>query len=395
MHFCCVLRAVCCVIMTIGIDIRVLMDAQYSGVAEYTYHLLQALLEEDKVNDYVLFYNNAKDVSARLPKFNQPNVSFAGRRFPNKLLNYGLFKILNWPRVDRLIKRQLDIFWIPHFNFVAWPRARNFLTVHDLSFLRYKEFFSARQNFWHSQVKASKLIKAADKIIAISANTKQDIVDLIGISPDKVAVIYSGVSTDYQPLAQDDSRLTEVKNKYQLPDRFILFVGTIEPRKNLIGLIEAYNNLRCQYPELSAVKLVLAGGNGWKFKEVYRTVKASPFKDDIKFLGYVASADKCPLYNLAEVFAFPSFYEGFGFPPLEAMACGVPVVASFASSIPEVVGEAGIFIDPYDPAQISEALAQVLLNKNLAEALSQAGIERAKNFNWQTTAKQYLEIFNK
>jgi glycosyltransferase involved in cell wall biosynthesis len=381
--------------MTIGIDIRVLMDAQYSGVAEYTYHLLRALLEEDKVNDYVLFYNNAKDVSARLPKFNQPNISFVGRRFPNKLLNYGLFKILNWPKVDRLMKRQLDVFWMPHFNFVAWPSAKNFLTVHDLSFLRYQEFFSARKNFWHSQFKAAKLIKEADNIIAISRSTKRDIIDLTGVSPDKVTVIYSGVSADYQPLAEDDSRLLEVKNKYQLPDKFILFVGTIEPRKNLIGLIEAYNHLRQNYPELAEVKLALAGGNGWKFKEVYRAVKASPFKNDIKFLGYVEASDKCPLYNLAEVFAFPSFYEGFGFPPLEAMACGTPVVASFASSIPEVVGEAGILIDPYDPAQISEAIAQVLSDKNLAQTLSGLGLQRAKEFSWKKTAKQYLEGFNK
>jgi glycosyltransferase involved in cell wall biosynthesis len=381
--------------MTIGIDIRVLMDAQYSGVAEYTYNLLRSLLEEDKVNDYVLFYNNAKDVRARLPKFSQSNVSFIGRRFPNKLLNYGLFKFLNWPRVDRLMKRQLDIFWMPHFNFVAWPKARNFLTVHDLSFLRYKEFFSMRKNFWHSQFKAAKLIKAADRIIAISANTRRDIIDLTGVNPDKVAVIYSGVAADYQLLAEDDPRLLEVKNKYQLPDRFILFVGTIEPRKNLIGLIEAYNNLRRRYPELASVKLMIAGGNGWKFKEIYRAVKASPFKDDIKFLGYVAAVDKCSLYNLASVFAFPSFYEGFGFPPLEAMACGVPVVASFASSVPEVVGEAGILVDPYDPAQISQAVAQVLLDKNLARTLSQAGLARAREFSWQKTAKQYLEIFNK
>jgi glycosyltransferase involved in cell wall biosynthesis len=380
--------------MTIGVDIRVLLDAQYSGVAEYTLNLLQALIKEDKLNDYVLFYNSAKDLSGRLPKLESAKVSFVGRRWPNKFLNYGLFKFLNWPRLDRLMNKKLDVFWAPHINFLAWPRAKNIITIHDLSFLRYPAFFSTRKNFWHRQLNVPKLIKGADKVVVISVNTKRDIVELAGVSPDKISVIYSGVSAAYRPLDKNEPRLNEIKTKYQLPDKFILYLGTIEPRKNLVGLIAAYNYLRQNYPELAAVKLVIAGGNGWKFKETYRAAAAAPFKDDIKFLGYIEAADKCPLYNLASVFAFPSFYEGFGFPPLEAMACGVPVVASFASSIPEVVGEAGILVDPYNAADSGEALAQVLLNESLAADFKEKGLARAKEFNWAKTAQQYLEIFN-
>ncbi len=380
--------------MIIGVDVRVLLGAQYSGIGEYTFNLLTALIKEDKSNDYVLFYNSAKDLSGRLPKFDQANVSYVGRRLPNKLINYGLFKTLHWPRVDQLVNKHFDVFWMPHLNFMAWPMAKNFLTVHDLSFLRYREFFSAHNNFWHNQLKAPKLIQGADKIIAISANTKQDIVELTGVSPDKVAVVYSGVAESYSRLEPADPRLVAVKNKYQLPAKFILYLGTIEPRKNLVGLIEAYNYLRQTYPELAEFKLVLAGGDGWKFKAVYQAAKVSPFSQDIKFLGYVEAEDKCPLYNLASVFAFPSFYEGFGFPPLEAMASGTPVVASFVSSIPEVLGTAGLLIDPYDLREIGEALAQVLLNQNLADSLSQRGLVRAQEFTWQKTAKQYLDIFN-
>jgi glycosyltransferase involved in cell wall biosynthesis len=381
--------------MTIGIDIRVLMDAQYSGVGEYTYNLVQAILAEDKVNDYVLFYNSAHDVSARLPKFDYPNVRLIGKTIPNKLLNYGLFKIANQPKLDKWLGVNLDVFLMPHLNFIAWPNAKNILTVHDLSFLRYQEFFSMRKNFWHRAINSKKLIKDAGQIVAISESTKRDIMELAGVDEDKIKVIYSGVAPMFKLLTQNDSTLIQVKNKYQLPDRFILSLGNIEPRKNLVGLIEGYNKLRQDYAELSDVALVLAGGDGWKVKGVYRAAKSSPYTKDIKFLNYIEAEEKPAIYSLAGVLAFPSFYEGFGFPPLEAMACGTPVVASFASSIPEVVGEAGILIDPYDTAQISEALAQVLLDKNLADRLSQAGLIRAKNFNWQTTAKQYLEIFNK
>jgi len=378
--------------MIIGVDSRVLMDAQYSGVAEYTLNLLRALLKEDRTNDYALFYNSARDLGGRLPKFDQPNVSFVGRRFPNKLLNYGLFKILNRPRLDQLIKRRLDVFWLPHFNFMSWPRAKNFLTVHDLSFLRYQEFFSARNNFWHRQINAPRLIRQADRVVAISQSTKRDIVELTGVSPDKVTVIYSGIAADYRPLAAADPRLAATKNKYQLPDKFILYLGTIEPRKNLVGLLEAYNYLRQNYPELAMVKLVIAGGNGWKFKEVYRAAAASPYWQDIKFLGYVEAADKSALYNLAGVFAFPSFYEGFGFPPLEALACGTPLVASFASSLPEVVGKAGILVDPYNGAAIGTALAQVLTDDNLRAALSKRGLAQVEKFTWRQTAQEYLKL---
>lgn len=379
--------------MTIGIDIRVLMDAQYSGVAEYTYNLVQALLTEDKVNDYVLFYNSAKDVSARLPKFEAPNVRVISKTIPNKLLNYGLFKIAGRPKLDRWLGIKLDVFLMPHFNFIAWPEAKNILTVHDLSFLHYPEFFSARKNFWHQAINPKKLIKEATQIVAISQSTKRDIIDLTGVSEDKIKVIYSGVSPVFQPLAFDDLRLGQVKDKYQLPNKFILSLGNIEPRKNLVGLIEGYNKLRQEHPDLNEVALVIAGGDGWKVRQVYLTAKNSPYAKDIKFLNYIDACDKTALYNLARVLAFPSFYEGFGFPPLEAMACGTPVVASFASSIPEVVGEAGILVDPYDTAQIGQALASVLLDANLAKTLSQLGLEQAKKFNWQTTARSYLKLW--
>lgn len=377
--------------MTIGIDIRVLSDVRYSGVAEYAKNLLQALLAEDKVNNYILFYNSAKSEIGYCPTFNAPNVSVVYRRWPNKLLNYGIFKLANQP-LDKFLGCRFDVFWAPHLNFLVWPQGRKILTVHDLSFLRYPEFFSWRQNLWHGFLGVRRLIEQADCLMAISENTKRDIINLIGLPSEKISVVYSGVSSDFR-LIIDNVLLSSVRQKYQLPERFILYLGTLEPRKNLPALFEAYDYLRDCQPALSAVKLVIAGADGWKYKQIYRRAAASPFATDIKFLGYVSADDKPALYNLAEVFAFPSFYEGFGFPPLEAMAAGTPVVTSFASAISEVVGGAGLLIDPYNSVDLGEALCQVLTDKNLAVDLSCRGLEQAQKFTWQKTARTYLKLF--
>jgi glycosyltransferase involved in cell wall biosynthesis len=185
-----------------------------------------------------------------------------------------------------------------------------------------------------------------------------------------------------------------IREKYNLPHKFILYLGNIEPRKNLGGLIRAYNHLRREQPDLSEYKLVIAGATGWKIGDTFVELNNSPYKDDVIFLGYVDKNDKAALYNLATVFVYPSFYEGFGFPPLEAMACGLPVVTSNISSLPEIVGGAALTIDPYNVQALSQAMIQVLDNEGLRDELSIKGLERAKNFSWQKTAQQYLDLFN-
>jgi len=237
-------------------------------------------------------------------------------------------------------------------------------------------------------------VKKFDYLIAVSQNTKDDIIDLLGVSPEKVSVIYSGIDNSCRPIS-DPAVLDNVRLKYGLPEKFILYLGNIEPRKNLIGLIRAYNNLRLLHPELAGVKLVLAGATGWKIKDIFRELYASDYQADIKFLGYIDKEDKPALYSLCSVFAYPSFYEGFGFPPLEAMACGAPVVTSNISSLPEIVGKAALTVDPYNTNSITEALSQVLLNKDLADKLRQEGFRQAKKFSWENTARQYLDLFQK
>ena len=384
--------------MLIGIDIRTLMDSRYSGVSEYTLNLIKEILKLDNYNEYRLFYNSFNNCP-NIPEFSGKNVKLVKYNYPNKILNYLFFKFFNYPKIDKKLK--VDIFFMPHINFIGLSsKVKKIITIHDLSFLRNPEFFSTRKNFWHSMIDVSRLLKKFDQIIAVSENTKRDIIELCGIDSEKVKVIYSGISQECRMIADPNSietkKLDEVKRKYNLSDKFILYLGTIEPRKNIIGIIRAYNQLRIldkrENCELQDLKLIIAGGRGWKSKDIYKEQELSEYKDDIKFLGYIDFEDKVYLYNLASVFIYPSFYEGFGFPLLEAMACGTPVVASYSSSLPEVMGSAGLLVNPYNINDIACAIKQILSNKDLRDKLIKKGLKQASKFNWAKTATEYLKI---
>jgi len=379
--------------MKIGVDIRTLMDARYSGVSEYTLNLLKRMLELDTINEYRFFYNSFGDCP-NVPEFAKKNVRLIKYNYPNKILNYFYFKIFNSPKIDKEL--EADVFFMPHINFIGLSQgAKSLITVHDLSFLRYGEFFSWRKNFWHRMVNVRKMIKRFSLVVAVSENTKRDILELCSISPDKIKVIYSGIGEEYRKLGDDQAaKLVEVKNKHGLPDKFILYLGTVEPRKNVEGIIGAYNQLRIKNYELRDYKLIIAGSRGWRSNNIYKKWEQSEFKNDIRFLDYVAGEDKVYLYNLASAFVYPSFYEGFGFPPLEAMAAGCPVIASFASSLPEVVGDAGLMVDPYNINDMARAMAEILTDKGLRNRLIARGLEQVKKFNWRNTADEYLKILN-
>jgi len=382
--------------MKIGIDIRTLMDPQYSGVSEYTLNLVGEILRLDRENEYRLFYNSAKDVSARMPKFDYPNVKIIRKRIPNKIFNWPMQKISRRPEIDKILG--VDVFFSPNIAPLALSKdCERILTVHDLSFLRFPEFFNFKRRLWHRMIGVKKMIKEFDKIVAVSENTKNDIVELCGVLPEKIKVVYSGTESEYKALNSEFPELGAVRRKYGLPEKFILFLGTVEPRKNIEGLIGAYNKFResrearLRVPE-AELQLVIAGGRGWKSESIYKEWKKSKYEDDIKFLGYVDKKDKVYLYNLASLFVYPSFYEGFGFPPLEAMACGTPVITSFASSLPEIVGGAGLMVDPCNIADMARAIELVLSDEKLREDLARKGLERANRFGWEKAAKEFLSF---
>ncbi len=380
--------------MNILIDIRPLMDERYSGVAEYTFELLQALFARDTDNHYILWYNSGRDISGRMPVFDYANVRVVRSRFPNKLLNYGLLKLWRRPRLDRLVKEAVDVFFMPHLNFAAVSSSvQSVVTVHDLSFLLFPHFFNWRKNVWHSLIGVKKMVRRFDRVVTMSQNTVADIVALTGIDPCKISIIPAGVSDAFRPISADDENMSRVKQKYHLPDQYILFLGTVEPRKNIEGVIEAFNAIK-EHARYEALELVIAGGRGWKAQPIYRLAKESSHRAHIHFLDYVDKEDKVYVYNGAKLFAYPSFYEGFGFPPLEAMACGIPAIVATSASLPEVTGNAAVLVDPYNAQALALAMQEILDNSELAASLSEAGITKARQFGWAKAADAYLTMFN-
>ena len=195
--------------MRIGIDIRTLMEKEYSGVSEYTLNLVKAILDQDRKNEYKLFYNSGRDIRGRMPEFKNDNVEIVSTRYPNKIFNYLLQKILRYPEIDKML--EVDIFWLPNLNFISLSRkVKKILTIHDLSFLRYPNFLGLQRNLWHYIINIKKLIREFDIIIAVSENTKNDIIDLAGVSSDKVEVIYPGIGEEFKTINKSEMPFCEL-----------------------------------------------------------------------------------------------------------------------------------------------------------------------------------------
>lgn len=364
-----------------------------SGVGQYTKRLTEAMAALAPSNDYTVF--GFRFLTKPVPKnvFQQKFgiryqfVRFLPGRVYNKLFKAGL----SLP-VDLLFAlKKPDIIWFP--NFVAWPlankRVKSIITVYDLSFINYGQYSSpANRRYMLKFVPRS--VAKADRVITISKNSRQEIAQAYGVNPAKIDVIYPAVDhREFYP--RPASQIKEVARRYNLPKAYILFVGTLEPRKNVAGILDAYSalpaSLRQQYG------LVLAGGKGWLDEEIeHKITSCQEAGENIQKLGYVPDEDLPALYSGASVFVYPSFYEGFGIPPLEAMACGVPVVTSDNSSLPEVVAKAGRMVRADDIRAIKDAIADLLTDKKAADQLRRLGLERAKKFSWDKSAAEMLRI---
>lgn len=380
--------------MRIGIDIRCLTDGKRTGVEEYTINLLENLFELDKKNKYILFLNSWHESHFDARIFSQyKNVSVQQFKYPNKILNF-CFWYFRWPLVDHMLGG-VDIFFMPNINFIALSKKTKLvLTVHDLSYEIFPETFSAKRRAWHSFINPRSLCERAEKIVAVSDSSKNDILKYYKIPEQKVERIYNGISDEIQKLDRNDPKLMEVKDKYHLPFNFIFYLGTIEPRKNIPAIIKAFDQLKSlNDPNLEKYKLVIAGGMGWKINNILDTMRRAKFTKDIIFTSCITNEDKAAVYTLASLFVYPSFFEGFGIPVLEAMRCGVPVITSNCSSLPEVVDEGGIMIDPDKPDELYLAMKEVLSNRDFHGELSSRGLKQSIRFNWRTSARQTLALF--
>jgi glycosyltransferase involved in cell wall biosynthesis len=284
-----------------------------------------------------------------------------------------------------------DIFFGTNFRGVFAEGMKTVLTVHDLSHEYFPEAVEdVNMNYFRSSFPDA--VERADLLIADSENTKFDIIKFLQVPEEKIKVIYIGVDKYFQPVA-DPVQLAGVRHRYSLPEHFILMVGSIQPRKNIAGVLAAMASLLNKHRTFPW-KLVLAGGGGWKNEGLADKISALGLEDRVHFTGYVADEDLPALYSLADLFVFPSLYEGFGLPVVEAMACGVPVVTSNNSCLPEIAGDAAVLVDPHDERDIANGMLRLLEDQDLRVQCVNRGLERARMFSWETAARQTLQAFH-
>jgi len=367
--------------LRIGIDTSSVSHSK-AGVGCYTKNLYSELSKKRFNNEFLLF--NLKETSP---------VKNKKRRIIKKIigaLKYMARDQIILPMIIRL--NGINLFHSPAFICPLIKTSKVIITIHDLAYMLYPDkFINSYRRYLQFWVPIS--IKIADKIITDSVCSKNDIMRCLKVPESKIEVVYLGKSEKFKQI-NNLNIIEEFKNRYGLKDDFILYVGTIEPRKNISTLIKAYKKLvdsNSQQP----IKLVIAGAKGWKYSDIFKLIDEYKLNDDIIFPGHIPDEELPILYNCAKLFVYPSIYEGFGLPVLEAMACGVPVITSNTSSLPEIVKDAGIMIPPMDEQELSEAIKKVLSNKPLRESLIQKGLKRAEYFSWEKTAQNTLAIYNK
>ncbi len=368
---------------------------QGGGIGRYARELIGAILAADDENEYVLMAASTglgghwRDEQARLRALAASPEQLTFRSLP--ITDDWMARIwqrLRLPLPADLITGAVDWFYSPDFVLPPLRKStRSLLTVHDLSFLRHPDTFPPPLLHYLKQA-VPRSVARADHILADSDATREDLITLLNVSPRRVTTLYSGVSPDFNTAITENER-ARLQERYGIGDRpFILTVGTVQPRKNYVRLMEACDRLA----EDRDLDLVIIGKPAWLAAPILAAADARPY---VHRLGFVADGDLPALYRQAAVFAFPSLYEGFGLPPLEAMACGTPVVASTSSSVPEVVGDAGLRVDPLDVPGWTEALRRLLDDESLRATLRGRGLHRATDFTWRKTAQAWLETLQR
>lgn len=374
--------------MRILFDVRTLIKGNSTGIPRYTRAILENLLYRDRENRYVLFGNGFRGAKPLFLHSEQRPPRIINWHIPNRLLDLS-FRFFHAPKADRLLSA--DAVFNPHFNaFAASRRARRVVTFHDLSFLRHPEFFSRKEQLWHWRQDPKKQAQEATHLIAVSRVAKRDLMEYYKVPSEKISVIHLGVSPYFSAPVDADS-LSAFRRERGLEDPFLLFVGTLEPRKNIEGIIRAFNILKTRKP-LTPLKLVIVGGKGWLYEGIIKEAERSEWRNDIVFWGFASHTELRNLYRSASVFVFPSFYEGFGFPPIEAQAAGTPVVASSRGSLAEVLGDSALFADPTNPESVAVQVESLFNNRGLRERMAAKGSANARRFRWEKTADATLEV---
>ena len=369
--------------MRIAIDAHT-VGARLGGNETYATNLIEALAEIDRSNQYTLYVTKPQAID----------------RFANRWPNFQVRQTLPHTPLVRiplvlsreLRRRPVDVL---HVQYTAPPFAPCPIvaTIHDLAFEHLPETFN-RRSWMQLRLTVRRTARRAQEIITVSEYSREDIIKTYGIPADRITVTPEAAAETFAR-ATDETNLQTVRKRYGIEGDYILSLCSIQPRKNLVRLIEAYSLLRRLHPEGKLPQLVLAGKRGWLDKETWRAAQADKTTPGICFTGYVADEHLNALYSGATCFVYPSYFEGFGLPILEAMKCGAPVIAGDRTSIPEVAGEAALLFDPFDTSSLVEALKRVLNDSEFRRSLSAKGLQRANEFHWQTTARLTLTAYEK
>lgn len=382
--------------MKIAFDVQPIITSNKTGVGFCEAGIIKALTSLYNDNEYLFNFfalgrkvnsNNINDYVQSCCKIN------SCEWFSSYL--YKIIKSFLPIPYCMFFRQKADITHFFNFNIPPFVQGKKVVTIHDMAFKRFPETvrFKTKMSL---ALNIKKTLQIADKIITVSNFSKDEIINLFNVDGDRIAVVPNGVDFNLFKPNYDEAKINEIKNKYKIGAPYFLYLGTLEPRKNLIRLISAYNN----YIKLTASStlLVLVGQKGWMYDEIFEKVREFKLEKKVIFTGYVEDYEAPLLINGAIAFCFPSLYEGFGMPPLEAMACGVPVLTSNVSSLPEVVGDAAILVNPYSEEEITSGLIKLSNDEKLRKELSKKGLKQAKRFSWDNAAtilnNIYKELYN-
>jgi glycosyltransferase involved in cell wall biosynthesis len=362
----------------IGIDARKLHDF---GIGTYIRNLLRQLARLDRQTEFVLLCR---------PE-DMPSLASLGENLRPVAETSRNYSIIEQIKIPLALKRErVTLFHAPHYVLPPLVACRSVVTIHDCIHLMFPQYLPNRLALGYARASIFAAARRATRVLTVSESSKRDILRFVDIKPEKIDVIYNAYDERFavEPREEDVDR---VRERYQLHDEFVLYAGNVKPHKNLERLIEAFHLVRRR--GLDHLRLVLIGDEISRYAALRRAVHRHQLHPYVRFLGYLPEETLGVMYRLAGVFVFPSLYEGFGLPPLEAMASGTPVVTSNVSSLPEVAGDAAVLVDPYDPNAIANGIYQVLTDDQLRRDLRARGAARARQFSWEQSARRVREIY--
>jgi alpha-1,3-rhamnosyl/mannosyltransferase len=373
--------------MKIAVDIRHLATAQPSGIGRYTIEILERMTKLSKTDQFLLFSCGSNETLSKLPKFNGKNIAIIKHNESSRIISSKL--LFTAHTLDDFLPQKPDIWFFPNINIIKTHRPYA-ITIHDLSFELFPNFFTSNMRLWHKLANPRNLTRNASAILSVSENTKNNLSMLWGIQDNKITTTPLGVSDDFTQYEQpcDKNHLQSLGINFP----YILSLCSLEPRKNIETIIEAYGMWRdantINDKESSIMHLVLAGGNGWKNSQIHKLINSSRYKSFIHALGFITENQKPTLYRHAKLFVFPSFFEGFGLPIVEALASGTPVISSFSGSMQEVGKEHVIYVDPYNMNDLSLALNVALEQKKENFTIP------SNIYSWDATARRTLGVLH-